>query len=442
MKSLKYLYITALLSSGASLFAQGEVVLPEETETGSAALVINGAVHDQYNLFPSEYDSEALKAVPVYLLKMDASKQLLRLKGEYKKGLNNATHHMVALFNHDANKAIGAFMNLDAFVQSEILLCAGQEFIKNYFIAINNFNAPTKAWNCVTKKERYGSYAYTGHWDEIERTEMSGPEDNCEDNFGPYDHKKREIEEGLIYPRKKIFSWIGNLGRYDFAQFNDEVNPGILATIDMLFRHAEGKDTPSKSQDERIEEMATYLAEIFNNLWNDEEETDSEDDTDSEEEAVPTLEEILIGGNWGSSHLVGKNTDRKLSVDECKDIQKNQDEAWSWKKEEYEAKWSENGCDLPVNMEVAATLQLNYLHALIRELDNANSIPLMERINEKGGLQSVLNNEICLGAEEDYFPFIEEELLGEMFEICEKYMYADEIIEALQNEGQYLAIGN
>lgn len=414
MKSLKYLYISALLSSGASLFAQGEVPPPKEAETGSAALVADGAVHGQYSLFPSEYDSEALKAVPAYLLKMDEGKQLLRLKGEYKKGLNLATHHMVALFNHDANKAIKAFMNLDASAQCEILLCAGQEFIKNYLIVIKNLNPPVNTFFCLTEQRDYSHHSFK----QTAKTQMSGPEDEC--TLVEHTYLRRTVVEEPVYPKKKIFSWIENLGRYEFAQFSDKINPGILATIDMLFRHAEGKGG--------IEAMAAYLAEIFNNLW------------DSEDETIPALEDILITGQWESTHLAGKNADRKLSVDECIDIQEKQEKDWAWNKEDYETKWTENGCDLPVNMEVAATLQLNYLHALIRELDNANSVALMERINEKGGLQSVLNNEICLSAEEDYFPFVEDELLGEMFEICEKYMYADEIIESLQNEGQYLAI--
>lgn len=406
MKSLKYLYITALLSSGASLFAQGEVVLPEETEAGSTALVIDGAVHDQYGLFPTEYASEALKAVPAYLLKMDASKQLLRLKGEYKKGLNSTTHHMVTLFSHDANKAIQAFMNLDASVQSEILLCAGQEFIKDYLIAINNFNAPVKTLFCLTEKRDYGVYSFK----QTAKTEMSGPDDECTLKDDSY--LRRTVVEEPVDPNNKIFSWIENLGRYDFAQFETGINAGILATIDMLFRHAEDKGG--------IEAMATHLAEIFNSLW------------DSEDETMPAIETILISGEWESMHSAGTNPQRKLDDSSCQ----------KFKGKIYDdmENWNANGCDQPVSMEVAATLQLNYLHALISELDNANRIPLMERINEQGGLESVLNNEICLSAEEDYFPFVEDELLGKMFEICEKYMYADEIIEALQNEGQYLTI--
>jgi hypothetical protein len=92
-------------------------------------------------------------------------------------------------------------------------------------------------------------------------------------------------------------------------------------------------------------------------------------------------------------------------------------------------------------MRVATNLRLDFLHALIRQLDNAHSIPLLERIHAGGGLKAVLNNELCLRAEEDFFPYVDATLLEKMFELCEQYIYSEEVINALNHEAQYIAIG-
>lgn len=415
MKSLKYLYTIALLASGMTLFAENEIeVSGQQDSKQSTELVPASAVRNSDSIFPQEYNEYGLQAVPGYFLKMADDKQVLRLSGEYKKGLNLGTHYLVALFNHDSEKAVRSLAQLPVDAQCEMLLCAGKEFIRDYLTAITENR--TK-WECV-KKARSNSWS---EWKETERTPMPNASEDCTTQDSSNESTTIEKKEGTVF---NLPIWIKDLNRYERVS-REDCNIAILATLDMLFRYAESVNHISSTPEERVELMAEYIAEIFNTLWVDEESDDNKD--------RPELQYILVTNAWNKTWNLGKNPQRKISDEDCKQFK---GKVWDDSKA-----WTNNNCDQPFEMKLGSTLQLNYLHALIRELDNANRIPLMARINQKGGLNKVLNEEICLKAEEEYFPFVEEELLEKMFELCEQHIYSDEAIAALQEASTYLQIG-